>query len=127
MLIAAFRGNADVAHRALEILDDPARSFAASDFVRLEVLPKALFYQRSDEVAFYEAFFQEVDQWVKIDSLLINAAFGLAAEHGLSALDALHATAALRIGAAEMITTERSSTPLHRVTEITIKTIHPKG
>jgi predicted nucleic acid-binding protein len=127
VLIAAFRGNTDVAHRALEILDDPDRSFVSSDFVRLEVLPKALFHQQSDEIAFYEAFFQEVKQWVETDSLLTEAAFDLAAEHGLAALDALHATAALRAGAAEMITTERSVTPLHRVSGIKIRTIHPRG
>ncbi len=127
VLIAAFRGNTEVAHRALEILDDPDRSFVSSDFVRLEVLPKALFHQQSDEAAFYEAFFQEVEHWVQTDPLLIKAAFSLAAQHGLAALDALHATAALRAEVAEMITTERSVTPLHRVTGIKVKTIHPKG
>jgi len=125
VLIAAFRGNTDVARRALEILDDPDRSFVSSDFVRLEVLPKALFYQRSEEVSFYETFFQEVEQWIETDPRLTEAAFDLAAEYGLSALDALHATAALRSGAAEMVTTERSVTPLHRVAGIKIKTLHP--
>ena len=114
-----------MAHRALEVLDDPDRSFASSDLVRLEVLPKAIFHQRLDEIAFYEAFFEEVEHWIETDSLLTNAALDLAGKHGLSALDALHATAALRVNASEMITTERPSTPLHRVTGITIKTIHP--
>jgi hypothetical protein len=57
ILIAAVRGQEDVAARALAILDDPARSFIASDFLKLEVLPKAFYYQRPAEVALYERFF----------------------------------------------------------------------
>jgi hypothetical protein len=42
VLIAASRGNAQVARRAIAILDDPGRSFASSAFVRLEVGLSAL-------------------------------------------------------------------------------------
>jgi uncharacterized protein (DUF433 family) len=43
----------------MEILDDPDRTFATSDFVRLEVLPKSIFHRRELESAFYEVFFAE--------------------------------------------------------------------
>jgi hypothetical protein len=43
-----------------EILNDPERAFAASDFVRLEVLPKALYFHQQAEAAFYEAYFATV-------------------------------------------------------------------
>jgi hypothetical protein len=38
VLIAAARGSIDVSARAMAILDDPDRSFASSEFVRLEVI-----------------------------------------------------------------------------------------
>src|SRR5215475_14995279 len=51
ILIAAVRGQAKEAARALAILEDPERSFLTSDFLRMEVLPKAIYYQRPAEVA----------------------------------------------------------------------------
>jgi hypothetical protein len=60
VLIAAARGGNVQATRAMEILDDPEREFAASIFLRLEVLPQAVFNKRVAEAAFYEAFFSSV-------------------------------------------------------------------
>ena len=60
VLIAAARGQADVSARAMAILDDPNRSFASSNFVRLEVLPKALFNRKTTEAEFYNEFFRAV-------------------------------------------------------------------
>jgi hypothetical protein len=57
VLIAAARGGNIQAARAMEIFDDPDREFAASPFLRLEVLPQALFNKRAAEAEFYEAFF----------------------------------------------------------------------
>lgn len=57
VLIAAARGRTEVSAEALAILDDPDRSFASSEFVRLEVLPKALFNRKSAEAEFYLEFF----------------------------------------------------------------------
>ncbi len=39
VLIAAARGNEDVARQAMAVLDDPEREFASSPLVKLEVLP----------------------------------------------------------------------------------------
>lgn len=60
VLIAAARGGTVQAGRAMAILDDPGREFAASPFLRLEVLPRAIFQKREREVAFYEAYFAAV-------------------------------------------------------------------
>ncbi len=125
VLIAAVRGNADLARRALEVLNDPERSFVSSGFVRLEVLPKAVFHKQRDEVAFYEAYFRRVDQWVEPDPHVMESALTLGAKSGLSALDALHGAAALSVRASEMVTTEKSGKPLHRLTSIKVTTIHP--
>ena len=60
VLIAAARGIDEIATQALEILDDPSRLFASSVFVRLEVLPKAIFHRNGVEADFYRAFFRRV-------------------------------------------------------------------
>jgi predicted nucleic acid-binding protein len=109
----------------MEMLDDPERAFASSAFIRLEVLPKALFHRNQDEAAFYEAFFAEVDHWAVPTPGLLDQALKEATRSGLSALDALHIAAALSIEADELVTTERVGKPIHRVTAVPVRTIHP--
>ena len=57
VLIAAARGRGLIAVRAHAILDDPERSFVTSDYIRMEVLPKALYHRQNAEVLLYERFF----------------------------------------------------------------------
>ena len=125
VLIAAVRGTAEIAVRANQALEDPRRSFASSPFLRLEVLPKAKFHKKFGEVFFYETFFAGVERWAAPDSALVGQAESLASRFGLSALDALHVAAALSVGADELLTTERLPKPIHRVTEIRVRSLHP--
>lgn len=67
VLIAAARGEGAIAQRALEILADSNREFASSIFLKLEVLPKAVYNNRTSEVKFYEEYFDAV---VSMDLLL---------------------------------------------------------
>jgi predicted nucleic acid-binding protein len=127
VLIAAVRGTAEICVRANQVLDDPKRSFASSPFLRLEVLPKARFHKKFGEVYFYESFFEAVERWALPDSALVSRAQALASRFGLSAIDALHVAAALSVGADEILTTERLEKPIHRVTEIRIRSLHPPG
>ncbi|HET9212543.1 MAG TPA: PIN domain-containing protein [Thermoanaerobaculia bacterium] len=124
VLIAAYRGPMDMARRALAILDDPNRSFASSTFVKLEVLPKASFHKQTEEVSFYENYFRSVEHWAEPRTTLIENALSLAQERGLSALDALHGAAALAVNAAELVTSEKHSRPIHRLTQIKVTTIY---
>jgi len=55
VLIAAARGKAHLATKALDILDDPNRQFVSSVFLKLEVLPKAVYHKNTSEVEFYES------------------------------------------------------------------------
>ena len=89
----------------------------------LEVLPKASFHRRTDEVLFYEDYFRSVDHWVEPGETLVANALSLARENGLSALDALHGAAALAANATELVTTERRSRPIHRLTRLRVTTI----
>lgn len=104
VLIAAARGGSEQAARAMEVLDDPEREFAASPFLRLEVLPQALFNKREAEVAFYEAFFSAVSTWVTDLQAVADAALREASTCGVEAMDALHVAAAAAVGAAELVT-----------------------
>jgi hypothetical protein len=119
ILIAAVRGQEKEAARALAILEDSERSFLTSDFLRMEVLPKAIYYQRPAEVALYERYFARA-QSVPISAVLVAQAYTEACTFGLSALDALHLTFAKAGGAEEFITTENPTQPLFRVTGIVI-------
>lgn len=60
VLIAAARGEGVIAKNALDILKNPDLEFASSFYVKMEVLPKAIFYQNDNEVEFYQTFFSLV-------------------------------------------------------------------
>jgi hypothetical protein len=125
VLIAAARGTTAVSAEALKIFADPDREFASSIFVKLEVLPKCIFNKRQPEAEFFEAFFESVTDWADQLDALVNDAYNEASLYGLSAVDALHVAAAKLVGADELVTTEKSGTPLHRVTSVSIVTIQP--
>jgi hypothetical protein len=123
VLIAAARGTDEVSKMAFEILDDPDRVFITSDFVRLEVLPKSVFYDKADEADFYRAFFDGATETVESSHDLVSEAQSEAEKTGLSAVDALHVAAA-RVGQTEqLVTTEKSTKPLFRVAGMDVKSI----
>jgi predicted nucleic acid-binding protein len=123
VLIAAARGQGVIDARAYAVLDDPARQFITSEYVRMEVLPKALYHRQRQEVLLYEQFFSSVSQIVPSSASLTMQAYTEACTFGLSALDAFHIAAAKFSGTEEFITTERPTSPLFRVTGLVIKTI----
>lgn len=123
VLILAARGEPDSALRAMLILDDPTREFASSEFVRLEVLPKAIHYRNTTEVRFYELFFNSVKHWAPVSETLIEEAFREASQAGLAALDALHVAAAASVKADEFVATEKPEKPVHRTTPVKVISI----
>ncbi|MEW5957077.1 MAG: type II toxin-antitoxin system VapC family toxin [Chloroflexota bacterium] len=123
VLIQAARGEPDSAARAIVILDDPARELASSVFVRLEVLPKAVYYRNTAEVKFYELFFNSVKHWAQISETLIEDAYREASRTGLAAVDALHVAAAASVKADEFVTTEKPAKLLHRTTMIKVVSV----
>ena len=126
VLIAAATGRSTVSESALEVIIDPGREFASSPFVRLEVLPKAIYFRNEDEAAFYCTFFDEkVTRWADRIEEIVEAGYREAYEAGLAALDALHVAAALLAGADEIVTIERPEKAIHRARSIKIVTIHP--
>ena len=98
--------------RALQVLSDPEREFVASEYLRLEVVPIASYFNKSRESSFYEKFFDNVAQWAD-SSGLITPAYSIACQYGLGALDALHLAAATSFNA-EFISAERPTKPIYR-------------
>jgi len=125
VLIAAARGNDELARRAMEVLDDSGREFVASAFLRLEVVPQPSFNERLIEVDFMNDFFANVSQWAPVSDDLLRVAMQQACRFGLDAVDALHVAAALLAGADELVTAEKTTKPIYRVTGLTVTTIRP--
>ena len=127
VLIAAATGQRDVCEVAMQVLEDPDRLILSSDFVRLEVLPKAIYNRRPKEVRFYEEFFAGVEGWAQPTPAMVRDAHDAACTFGLQAMDALHVVSAQALGADELVTLEKGTTPLHRVTTVRVRGIGPPG
>ncbi|MBD2387897.1 type II toxin-antitoxin system VapC family toxin [Cylindrospermum sp. FACHB-282] len=123
VLVTAARGVGEMSEKALSILEDSEREFAASDFVKLEVLPKAIYNRQTTEAEFYEAFFSAVTYWANDLEQIVEDAYKIGCQYGLAAMDALHLAAALSVGAEEFVTTEKQTKPMHRVTGIRVISI----
>jgi len=122
VLIAAARATAiahEAAHAALQRDDD----FAASDLVKLEVLRKALYHGHRAEAALYQFYFAITTAWATVDSELIARALSVAERFGLAGMDALHVAAAERLGADELLTVERATSPLLRVNLVVVRSL----
>jgi predicted nucleic acid-binding protein len=126
VLIAAFQSRNTVSTPVLTLLDDPERVFVTTDYVRLEVLPKLLYFRRETEAEFYEAFFAAAEL-VEVSQVLVSAAFEEARQAGLAAMDALHVAAAKRASVDEFITVERPTRPVFRVAGLTMRTLESVG
>ncbi|MEB3355888.1 MAG: PIN domain-containing protein [Synechococcales bacterium] len=123
VLIAAARARTARSLVALSVLNERDREFASSVFVRLETLPKAIYYQQQAEAEFYESFFEDANLWATDLEQIVQTGNRIARNYGLAAMDALHIAAALSVEAEELITTEKSTKPMHRATEIQIVSI----
>ena len=120
VLIGAGVGNPALFNAFFALFDDPARTFAASELLRLEVLPKPTKFLQHASLALYQAYFDEVETWAEIDGSLLTRAFELACRYGLGAMDSLHVAAALQTGCEELVTNEKVTKPIYLVQEIRV-------
>jgi hypothetical protein len=123
VLIAAIRGTPEIADRAIEMMNDPERLFVSSDFVQLEVFPKAVYFRQTAEASFYRAYFASATEMVPVSQGLVSEASEQAQRAGLAAMDALHVAAARAGKVAEFITIKRPAKPLFRVQGLTVLTL----
>ena len=120
VLIGRVKGTPDIVDAVDRLIRDPNRVFVSSPFVRLEVLPKAIFLNRRIEVAFYSRFFARVAAWAEPTELVVNLAEQEAQRFGLSAMDALHVAAATLLHADQLITTEGPRKLIHRTVSVSV-------
>ena len=118
VLIAAARGSGRLFDRAMAILADPSREFVSSAYVRLETVPKAVFFNRTAEAEFYEEFFKYSAIWAVFDDATMEKCFEEASRSGLSAVDAIHVVLAAEAGCEELVTTEKPEKPIHRTQRV---------
>ena len=123
VLLSATDGVGIIAEKALQILGDSQREFASSEFVRLEISPKAIYNKQTEEAQFYEEFFGDVTYWANDLTHIVQEGYQIAAQYGLAAMDALHVAAALSVGAEEFVTTEKKTKPMFRVSSLKVVSI----
>lgn len=115
VLITAAHGQDPVLQsRALALLNDPQREYASSAYVRLEVMPKAVWVRNLTEQTFYEAYFRDVRHWLTDYHAVIAEAEAEAGLYGLGSMDALHVAAAVRLNADELVTIEKPTKSIFR-------------
>ncbi|SHG32640.1 PIN domain-containing protein [Desulfacinum infernum DSM 9756] len=124
VLIAAFRGEEKVSERALKVLDDPERALVVSDYLRLEVLPKPTFHGKQEEVEFMQAVIENAAEQVSTSDELTEKAVELASRYDMTPIDALHVGAAVVAGVDELVTMEKPTKPMCRVSEVEVVSIH---
>ncbi|MBD2371035.1 PIN domain-containing protein [Leptolyngbya sp. FACHB-402] len=123
VLIIAARGNTVDSALALNILSDTNREFVSGPFIQLEVLPKATYHKKRQELEFYEAYFATVAHWTVNLEKLLQDARQIASTYGLASIDALHIAAALSCNVDEFITTEKPTKPMYRVPNLNFVSI----
>jgi hypothetical protein len=127
VLIAAARGDSKLSPLALRFLADPNREYITSDYVRLEVLPKAIFHQRHEEEEFYNEFFGFNARTIPTSVALLEYALNEGCNTGIQGLDAIHIACAVFAGAEEFITSEKITRPIHRTKLVKVISIFPPG
>jgi predicted nucleic acid-binding protein len=123
VLMRAWKGEEAEAEAAGRVIEDTARRLLTSEVIRLELLPKPLYFKQKDEVAFYEEIFRR-SECDRLDGALYSDAFALAERYGLAAADAFNLASAIRLQADEFVTTERPGRPMFRVKELQVVTLH---
>jgi len=108
VLIAAATERGPLVPEAVEILDDPERSFLSSLYVEIEVYPAARRNRRGQELEFYEQFFDKAEFPRSGDyERACKGALEILSKHPIGVVDALHVAMALELDADELVTTEK--------------------
>lgn len=124
VLIFAARGEGELAEKALSILEDSDREFASSIFVKLEILPKAIYNKKQPEINFYNTYFEAVSYWATDLENIIKKGLEEASHYGTGAMDSLHIASAKLLQVDEFITNEKPNKSIHRSQSINIFSLY---
>ena len=78
------------------------------------------------ESEFYQDLFNRATARVPSSDALMKAAIDEGSRTGISGLDAVHVACAVAGEAAELITSEKSTKPIHRTSAVTLVSINPQ-
>jgi len=119
VLIAAWRGLEYQSNKAISVLDDSRRTFIVSDFIVLETIAKPTFNKFNDEVTFMRTIFNKAERIMSSEKLT-KKAVSIACKYDLTAIDALHISAAIMANVDEFITSEKQTKPMFKITELNV-------
>jgi len=108
--------------RAIEVVLDKEREFLVGDYVKLETLPKRIYYKQVEQVEAVMDIFQNAE-YIPSSPAIIALAEELANTYGLAGMDALHAASAIIGGADELLTFEQSTKPFFRIPLSVLKVV----
>ncbi len=121
VLIAAYKSHRELHNKAKELLLSSDREFLASSIVRLELSQPHHDERHSAEAEFYEAYLTfGVTECLAITESLVVEAISTVKATGAAAIDAIHLTCAIQMGADEFVTCERKGRPMYRESRIRI-------
>jgi predicted nucleic acid-binding protein len=126
VIINALSGDDAVSGAAFSIIDDPERILLVSDYLWLEVRPKMDYHHEVVQAAFVDMIFNAAEL-IRSDEILIDKAKIIARKYGLSAMDALHAAAAIIGNADELVSFEKLTKPIFRIPadELRVISLYP--
>lgn len=124
VLLTAWKGKIRDRDAALSVMEDATREFHTGYMVKLELLPKPMYFKQEGEVEFYRAHWERVRKEEPLTAEVALEAFELAKRYGLAAADALNLAAAIRLDVQEFITSELPGKPLFRAKEIKVTSLH---
>jgi predicted nucleic acid-binding protein len=114
VILNALQGDEEISEIALEIIENPDKILLVSDYLWLEVKPKIEYHKQLAQAAFVDEIFNTAEM-IYSDKDLISMAKSIASRYGLNAMDALHAAAAIKGNADELITFEKPGKPFFRI------------
>lgn len=123
VLISAFCGEHELAARCFDVIGDPDREFIASDFLKLELLPKPAFNKQEEALAFYNSYLSGVSEMLLTTPEMTASASNLACQYGLGPIDAIHYQTAIEANASEFITIEKPTKAFFQINNPSIKVI----
>jgi hypothetical protein len=103
----------------MAVLDDPQRTFLASDLVQLETLPGPRHRGHVHEEKFLNEFFASA-QVLPTMPATIQSALELAASYGLGPIDACLAQRAIEAHADEFVSMEKPTKPMFKIAAATM-------
>lgn len=124
VLIFAARGEGELAEKALSILEDSNRQFTSNIFIKLEILPKAIYTKKQGEIKFYQTYFDAVSYWATDLEKIIELGLKEASIYGVGAMDSLHLASAKLLEVDEFITNEKPNKSIHRSQNINIISLY---